>query len=153
MVVQHRLEREFQQIYPNNVNLMKLVSRIEKIQQELSTLEYQCHELLSAKQDLIDKARTTLVGNRNQLHQLQCIGMGRVQFGSTQWYKFQVEFGKIHVGVLYSDDVVSWKKFRKPRTIWVFINLQVWFEEINNFVLIIDFAGFSLICRYCCLLL
>ncbi|KAM1790443.1 hypothetical protein TB2_033937 [Malus domestica] len=113
MVVQHRLEREFQQIYPNNVNLMKLDLGVEARDTK--------HQL----RDLIDKARTTLVGNRNQLHQLQCIGMGRVRFGSTQWYKFQVEFGKIHVGVLYSDDVVSWKKFRKPRTIWVSLPFAV----------------------------
>ncbi|CAN6539534.1 unnamed protein product [Malus baccata var. baccata] len=70
-VVQHRLEREFQQIYPDNANPMKLVSRIKKIQEELSTLEDHCRQLLSAKQDLIDKARTTLVGNRNQLQRME----------------------------------------------------------------------------------
>ncbi|BBG95011.1 hypothetical protein Prudu_003441 [Prunus dulcis] len=70
-VVQHRLEREFQQIYPENANPMKLVSRIKKIQEELSTLEEQCRELLSAKQDLIDQARTTLVGNRNLVQRME----------------------------------------------------------------------------------
>ncbi|CAN6682526.1 unnamed protein product [Malus baccata var. baccata] len=65
-VVQHRLEREFQQIYPDNANPMKLVSRIKKIQEELSTLEDHCRQLLSAKQ-----ARTTLVGNRNQLQRME----------------------------------------------------------------------------------
>ncbi|XP_068340346.1 uncharacterized protein [Pyrus communis] len=70
-VVHHRLEREFQQIYPDNANPMKLVSRIKKIQEELSTLEDHCRQLLSAKQDLIDKARTTLVGNRNQLQRME----------------------------------------------------------------------------------
>ncbi|XP_009363349.2 uncharacterized protein LOC103953329 [Pyrus x bretschneideri] len=70
-VVQHRLEREFQQIYPDNANPMKLVSRIKKIQEELLTLEDHCRQLLSAKQDLIDKARTTLVGNRNQLQRME----------------------------------------------------------------------------------
>ncbi|RXH78607.1 hypothetical protein DVH24_002125 [Malus domestica] len=71
---------------------------------------------------------TTLVGNRNQLHKLQCIGVGRVRFGSTHRYEFRVRFEKIHVGVLYFDDVASWNKFRKPRThldCWVFINQQV----------------------------
>ncbi|KAM1824471.1 hypothetical protein ACFX13_024054 [Malus domestica] len=95
---------------------MKLVSRIKKIQEKLSTLEDQCRKLLSAKQDLIDKAMTTLVGNINQLHQLQCIGVGRVRIGSAQRYEIRVGFRKIHVGVLYSDDVASWKKFRKPKT-------------------------------------
>ncbi|XP_021820977.1 uncharacterized protein LOC110762627 [Prunus avium] len=70
-VVQHRLEREFQQIYPENANPMKLVSRIKKIQEELSTLEDQCRELLSAKQDLIDQARTSLVGNRNLVQRME----------------------------------------------------------------------------------
>ncbi|EOY29294.1 Uncharacterized protein TCM_036881 [Theobroma cacao] len=71
LVVHYRLEKEFQQIYPDNANPMKLVSRIKKIQEELSSLTEQCRELLSAKQDLIDKARTTLVGNRNLLQHMQ----------------------------------------------------------------------------------
>lgn len=70
-VVQHRLEKEFQQIYPENANPMKLVSRIKKIQDDVSSLKEQCGELLAAKQDLIDKARTTLVGNRISLQRLQ----------------------------------------------------------------------------------
>ncbi|KAL6216018.1 hypothetical protein ACLB2K_009245 [Fragaria x ananassa] len=69
--VQHRLDKEFQQIYPQNANPMKLVSRIKKIQQDLSTLEDQCRHLLTAKQDLIDKARTTLVGNRNLVQRME----------------------------------------------------------------------------------
>ncbi|GLT85216.1 hypothetical protein SLE2022_034120 [Rubroshorea leprosula] len=78
LVVQYRLEKEFQQIYPDNANPMKLVSRIKKMQEELSTLQEQCRELLSAKQDLIDKARTTLVGNRNLLHRMQGVMGTRV---------------------------------------------------------------------------
>ncbi|KAG2700395.1 hypothetical protein I3843_07G227800 [Carya illinoinensis] len=70
-VVQHRLEKEFQQVYPDNANPMKLVSRIKKIQEDLLTLKEQCHELLAAKQDLIDKAQTTLVGNRSLLQRMQ----------------------------------------------------------------------------------
>ncbi|KAM5571317.1 hypothetical protein ABKV19_011758 [Rosa sericea] len=50
---------------------MKLVSRIKKIQQDLSTLEDQCRQVLTAKQDLIDKARTTLVGNRNLIQRME----------------------------------------------------------------------------------
>lgn len=71
LVVQNRLEKEFQQLYPENANPMKLVSRIKNMQEDLSTLKEQCKELLSAKQDLIDKARTTLVGNRNLLRRMQ----------------------------------------------------------------------------------
>nr|GMD21754.1 spindle and kinetochore-associated protein 2-like [Ipomoea batatas]GMD23325.1 spindle and kinetochore-associated protein 2-like [Ipomoea batatas]GMD24707.1 spindle and kinetochore-associated protein 2-like [Ipomoea batatas] len=50
---------------------MKLVSRINKIQEELASIQEQCRELLAAKQDLIDKARSTLVGNRSLLQKLQ----------------------------------------------------------------------------------
>ncbi|KAK8660849.1 hypothetical protein V6N13_051757 [Hibiscus sabdariffa] len=71
IVVQYKLEKEFQQIYPDNANPMKLVSRIKKMQEELSSLTDQCRELLSAKQDLIDKARTILVGNRNSVQRMQ----------------------------------------------------------------------------------
>ncbi|XP_028799169.1 uncharacterized protein LOC114754551 [Neltuma alba] len=61
-LVHLRLEKEFQQIYPDNANPMKLVSRIKKMQEDISTLKEQCHELLAAKQDLIDKAQRTLTG-------------------------------------------------------------------------------------------
>lgn len=71
IIVQNRLEKEFRETYPDNANPMKLVSRIKKIQEELPSLKEQCRELLSAKQDLIDKARTTIVGNRASLQRLQ----------------------------------------------------------------------------------
>ncbi|KAH7841743.1 hypothetical protein Vadar_033706 [Vaccinium darrowii] len=70
-MVQHKLEKEFQQIYPDHANPMKLVSRIKKVQEDLLSLQKQCRELLAAKQDLIDKARTTLVGNVSSLQRLQ----------------------------------------------------------------------------------
>ncbi|KGN55411.1 spindle and kinetochore-associated protein 2 [Cucumis sativus] len=70
-VVQYRLEKEFQQIYPESANPMKLVSRIKKIQDDISTLKEQCREVLIAKQDVIDQARTVLLGNRNMLQKMQ----------------------------------------------------------------------------------
>nr|GLL32769.1 uncharacterized protein LOC109171953 [Ipomoea trifida] len=70
-LVSFKLEKEFQQVYSDNTNPMKLVSRINKIQEELASIQEQCRELLAAKQDLIDKARTTLVGNRSLLQKLQ----------------------------------------------------------------------------------
>ncbi|KAK7260989.1 hypothetical protein RIF29_27292 [Crotalaria pallida] len=70
-VVHHRLDMEFQQLYPNNANPMKLVSRIKKVQEDISTLKGQCHKLLAAKQDLIDKAQRTLVENRNLVQRMQ----------------------------------------------------------------------------------
>ncbi|KAG6739190.1 hypothetical protein POTOM_056776 [Populus tomentosa] len=98
-LVQLKLEREFQQIYPDNVifllfffieliyyyhyyyyyyyyfkmqaNPVKLVNRIKKVQGDLTVLKDQCQELLAAKQDLIDKARTVLVGNRNLIQRME----------------------------------------------------------------------------------
>ncbi|KAL7001789.1 hypothetical protein U1Q18_002937 [Sarracenia purpurea var. burkii] len=70
-LVQHKLEKEFQQIYPDNANPIELVSRIKKVQDDVSSLKGQCSELLAAKQDLIDKARTVLVGNRSLMKKLQ----------------------------------------------------------------------------------
>ncbi|KAL6524221.1 hypothetical protein OROMI_031316 [Orobanche minor] len=71
LTVQNKLDKEFQQVYPDYANPMKLVSRLKKIEEEMSSLKDQCRELLAAKQDLIDKARTLLVGNRTQLQRLQ----------------------------------------------------------------------------------
>ncbi|KAL6501886.1 hypothetical protein OROGR_027019 [Orobanche gracilis] len=70
LTVQNKLDKEFQQVYPDYANPMKLVSRLKKIEEEMSSLKDQCRELLAAKQDLIDKARTLLVGNRTQLQRL-----------------------------------------------------------------------------------
>lgn len=70
-LVHFKLEKEFHQIYPDNANPMKLVARLKKIQDELSSLKDQCRELLTAKQDLIDKASSILVGNRSMLQRMQ----------------------------------------------------------------------------------
>ncbi|KMS95096.1 hypothetical protein BVRB_012570 [Beta vulgaris subsp. vulgaris] len=66
-----KLDKEFQQIYPDNANPMKLVGRIKKVQDELSSLKDQCRQLLIAKQDLIDKASSILVGNRSMVQRMQ----------------------------------------------------------------------------------
>ncbi|XP_047339319.1 uncharacterized protein LOC124942807 [Impatiens glandulifera] len=70
-LVHDKLEKEFIKIYPNDANPMKLVSRIKKVEEDLSTLKDQCRELLAAKQDLIDKARMTLVGNKLSVQRMQ----------------------------------------------------------------------------------
>ncbi|KAL2454738.1 hypothetical protein Adt_13768 [Abeliophyllum distichum] len=70
-MVHNKLDKEFQQVYPDHDNPMKLVSRVKKIEEEMSSLKDQCRELLAAKQDLIDKARTILVGNRLMVQRLQ----------------------------------------------------------------------------------
>ncbi|CAL1353057.1 unnamed protein product [Linum trigynum] len=69
--VQSKLEKEFQQTYPDNANPVKLVNRIKKIQEEVSGLKEQCGELLAAKQELIDKARTVLLGNNIVIQRMQ----------------------------------------------------------------------------------
>ncbi|CAH9108181.1 unnamed protein product [Cuscuta europaea] len=70
-LVSFKLEKEFQQVYSDKTNPMKLVSRINKIQLELGSIQEKCREVLAAKQDLIDKARATLVWNRSLLQKLQ----------------------------------------------------------------------------------
>ncbi|XP_008794383.1 uncharacterized protein LOC103710455 [Phoenix dactylifera] len=69
-VVQRHLDLEFQRSYPDHANPCKIVARIKKIQGELVSLKELCRELLAEKQDLIDKARTTLVGQRSSLQRL-----------------------------------------------------------------------------------
>ncbi|VVB08944.1 unnamed protein product [Arabis nemorensis] len=68
--VHSKLDKEFHQIYPDNANPMKLIQRIKKLQEDVTVLKDQCLELLSAKQDLIDKAHTTLVGNYNLIQKM-----------------------------------------------------------------------------------
>ncbi|CAL0323154.1 unnamed protein product [Lupinus luteus] len=70
-MLHHRLEKEFQNVYPDNANPMKLLSRIKKVQDDILTLIANCHHLLAAKQDLIDKAQTLLLQNRTLLHRMQ----------------------------------------------------------------------------------
>uniref|UniRef100_A0A1D1YI74 Protein FAM33A n=1 Tax=Anthurium amnicola TaxID=1678845 RepID=A0A1D1YI74_9ARAE len=68
--VQHHLDKEFQRTYPDHANPYKIVCRIKKIQEDLEALKEMCRELLAEKQDLIDKARVTLVGQRSSLQRL-----------------------------------------------------------------------------------
>ncbi|CAN8289360.1 unnamed protein product [Cochlearia groenlandica] len=49
---------------------MKLIQRIKKLQEDVTVLKDQCLELLSAKQDFIDKAQTTLVDNYNLVQKM-----------------------------------------------------------------------------------
>ncbi|KAG6472499.1 hypothetical protein ZIOFF_069963 [Zingiber officinale] len=70
ILVQCQLDQEFQQSYPDDVNPCKIVARIKKIQEDLVSLKELCRELLAEKQDLIDKARTVLAGQRHSLQLL-----------------------------------------------------------------------------------
>ncbi|KAL5699096.1 hypothetical protein ACHQM5_030043 [Ranunculus cassubicifolius] len=70
-VVMNKLDSDFRHTYPDDVNPLKLLSRIKKIQEDLNSVKIQCGELLSAKQDLIDKARATLVANRSLVQRMQ----------------------------------------------------------------------------------
>lgn len=69
--VQHKLEKEFDGTHADNVNPLKLMWRIKRIQEELPSLEGECRKLLAAKQDLIDKTKRILVANRASLRRLQ----------------------------------------------------------------------------------
>nr|CAD1827831.1 unnamed protein product [Ananas comosus var. bracteatus] len=69
-VVRRHLELEFRRSYPEHVNPCEVVARIKTIQEELVLLKELCRELLAEKQDLIDKARTSLVSQRSSLQRL-----------------------------------------------------------------------------------
>ncbi|XP_078443651.1 spindle/kinetochore-associated protein [Wolffia australiana] len=69
-IVQHHLEKEFMQSYPDHANPYKLVFRIKKIQEELASLKELCRELLADKQELIDSARTTFLEQKTLLQRL-----------------------------------------------------------------------------------
>ncbi|AEC07645.1 unnamed protein product [Arabidopsis thaliana] len=81
-VVHSKLDKEFQQMYPANANPMKLIQRIKKLQEDVTLLKHQCLDLLSAKQDLIDKAQTTLVGNCNLIQKMNA-SLGESTNGDT----------------------------------------------------------------------
>ncbi|CAI8605987.1 unnamed protein product [Vicia faba] len=70
-IVHRLLENEFQRLYPDNANPMKLASRIRKVQEDVSSLKEKYPELLAAKQDLIDKAQRLLVENINLLKRMK----------------------------------------------------------------------------------
>ncbi|URE38692.1 hypothetical protein MUK42_07261 [Musa troglodytarum] len=70
LLVQRQLDQEFQRSYPDDVNPCKIVARIKKIQEDLVSLKELCRELLAEKQDLIDKTRSVLVGQRHSLQML-----------------------------------------------------------------------------------
>ncbi|CAL5194557.1 unnamed protein product [Lathyrus oleraceus] len=70
-ILHKRLQKEFQHLYPDNANPMKLASRIKKVQEDVSSLKEECPKLLAAKQDLIDKAQRGLVESRNLLKCMQ----------------------------------------------------------------------------------
>ncbi|MCO5554931.1 hypothetical protein L7F22_008470 [Adiantum nelumboides] len=69
--VQHKLEAESNGREPGQVDPYKLLLRIQKIQDELPSIEDECRKLLVAKQELIDKTKEILVANRALLRRLQ----------------------------------------------------------------------------------
>eukprot|EP00252_Welwitschia_mirabilis_P010319 TRINITY_DN23522_c0_g1_i3.p1 TRINITY_DN23522_c0_g1~~TRINITY_DN23522_c0_g1_i3.p1 ORF type:complete len:165 (-),score=35.28 TRINITY_DN23522_c0_g1_i3:198-671(-) len=69
--VRRKLEIELEEDYPDKANPLKLLKRIKAIQQELPSLMNQCKKLLVAKQDLIDRTQSMLVGNRASIQRMQ----------------------------------------------------------------------------------
>ncbi|KAK9947163.1 hypothetical protein M0R45_012597 [Rubus argutus] len=74
--------------------------------------------LLNNTHILQDVLKQISVKHRWDLHSIRVsrLDSAKVRFGSAQRYEFRIGFGKSHVVVLFSDDVASWRKFRKPRT-------------------------------------
>ncbi|KAL5220936.1 hypothetical protein ABZP36_025649 [Zizania latifolia] len=68
--VQRRLDLEFRASYPDHANPVKLVARVNRIQEEVAALKGLCRDLLAQKQELIDKMRTSLAAQRGAVQRL-----------------------------------------------------------------------------------
>lgn len=51
-----------------------------------------------------------------ELDYLKVSGLEKLRFGTSHRYEFRVGIGKSHYSAKFSDEVSSWKKFRRPRT-------------------------------------
>ncbi|KAK3159329.1 hypothetical protein QOZ80_2AG0148700 [Eleusine coracana subsp. coracana] len=68
--VQRRLDLEFRASYPDRVNPAKLVARVKRIQEEAAALKELCRDLLTQKQELIDKMQRSLTAQRGATQRL-----------------------------------------------------------------------------------
>ncbi|CAN6239188.1 unnamed protein product [Urochloa humidicola] len=68
--VQRRLDLEFRASYPDNGNPAKLVARLKRVQEEVAALKELCRDLLTQKQELIDRIHVSLVAQRSTTQRL-----------------------------------------------------------------------------------
>ncbi|KAJ1281413.1 hypothetical protein BS78_04G303800 [Paspalum vaginatum] len=68
--VQRRLDLEFRASYPDHANPAKLVARVKRVQEEVAALKELCRDLLTQKQELIDRIRMSLVAQRGTTQRL-----------------------------------------------------------------------------------
>ncbi|CAN6274133.1 unnamed protein product [Urochloa humidicola] len=68
--VQHRLDLEFRASYSDNANPAKLVARMKRIQQDVAALKELCRDILTQKQELIDRIHVNLVTQRGTTQRL-----------------------------------------------------------------------------------
>ncbi|KAK3155506.1 hypothetical protein QOZ80_2BG0204070 [Eleusine coracana subsp. coracana] len=71
--VQRRLDLEFRASYPDHVNPAKLVARVKRIQEEAAALKELCRDLLTQKQELIDKMQRSLTAQRGATQRLLAV--------------------------------------------------------------------------------
>lgn len=68
--VQRRLDLEFRASYPDHANPAKLVARLKRVQEEVAALKDLCRDLLTQKQELIDRISVSLVSQRGTTQRL-----------------------------------------------------------------------------------
>ncbi|KAG2662183.1 hypothetical protein PVAP13_1KG532100 [Panicum virgatum] len=68
--VQRRLDLEFRASYPDHTNPAKLVARVKRVQEAVAALKELCRDLLTQKQELIDRIHVSLMAQRSTTQRL-----------------------------------------------------------------------------------
>ncbi|EFN56841.1 hypothetical protein CHLNCDRAFT_144424 [Chlorella variabilis] len=70
--ITNRLEEEFSRKCRNGeINMLSVLTRLNKLRRELPALQEECQQVLQAKQELVDAVKHGLVANTEQLRKLQ----------------------------------------------------------------------------------
>ncbi|RLN07257.1 uncharacterized protein C2845_PM11G23290 [Panicum miliaceum] len=68
--VQRRLDLEFGASYPDHANPAKLVARMKRVHEEVAALKELCRDLLTQKQELMDRMHVSLMAQRSTTQRL-----------------------------------------------------------------------------------
>ncbi|KAL3159090.1 hypothetical protein ABBQ32_011088 [Trebouxia sp. C0010 RCD-2024] len=83
--IAHRLEEGFAQQYGRHqVNPFDLAQRIRRIERQLPEVHQECREVLTRKQELIDNAKSQLIGNYKALESLELRSGLKSKSGTTE---------------------------------------------------------------------
>ncbi|KAL3151815.1 hypothetical protein ABBQ38_012783 [Trebouxia sp. C0009 RCD-2024] len=86
--IAHRLEEGFAQQYGRHqVNPFDLAQRIRRIERQLPEVHQECREVLTCKQELIDNAKSQLIGNYKALESLELRSGLKSNSGTTETFQ------------------------------------------------------------------